>query len=115
MGMEGNENDSKSYRIIMRRDQVQKLCANHYINAGQELSEMVGSNKAFTWFAKDYADPEEPKIERLCGKFRNVEDAKKFKDKFVECAAKLNGGEVKKSVDKNEVSEDILKQSEQSI
>ena len=38
-----------------------------------------------------YADPDEPKVERLCGKFRKVEDAKAFHDAFVNCANKLQG------------------------
>jgi len=115
--MESKKTSGKSsFRVIMRRDQVGKLCANHYITAGQELGYMVGQTKQLTWFAKDYSDPEEPKVERLCGKFRKEEDAKAFMQIFKECAEKLNSGssEVEFKTPENK-TESIVKNTIESI
>ena len=101
----------------MRRDQVGKLCANHYITAGQELSFMVGQTKQLTWFAKDYSDPEEPKVERLCAKFRKEEDAQAFMKIFKECASKLSGNsssEVEFKTPENK-TESIVKETIEKI
>merc|ERR1712071_195548 len=77
-----SKSDIKQFRIIMRRDQVQKLCANHKLQGGMELTPQYGSDRAYTWFAYDCSDPDEPKNEKLCAKFRNKEAALEFKDKF---------------------------------
>merc|ERR1712004_221306 len=54
-------NDDGKFRILMRRDQVMKLCANHIITGNQQLNAQSGSDKAWTWSAYDYADPDDPK------------------------------------------------------
>jgi len=74
-----------TYRILMRRDKTLKICANHYIHPWMELKPNCGSEKAWVWSTPaDFSD-EEPKVELLALRFGNVENAKKFKEKFDEC------------------------------
>uniref|UniRef100_A0A493T8B7 RanBD1 domain-containing protein n=1 Tax=Anas platyrhynchos platyrhynchos TaxID=8840 RepID=A0A493T8B7_ANAPP len=54
----------KYYRVLMRRDQVLKVCANHVINKEMILVPSDTSNNALIWMAKDYADAE-VKVEQL--------------------------------------------------
>lgn len=45
----------KYYRVLMRRDQVLKVCANHTITKDIELKPMNTSANALVWTANDYA------------------------------------------------------------
>ncbi|KFP29660.1 E3 SUMO-protein ligase RanBP2, partial [Colius striatus] len=75
---------SGKFRLLMRRDQVLKICANHYINTDMKLNPNAGSDKSFVWHALDYAD-ELPKPEQLAIRFKTPEEAMLFKSKFEEC------------------------------
>ncbi|XP_048208454.1 ranBP2-like and GRIP domain-containing protein 4 isoform X2 [Perognathus longimembris pacificus] len=76
------------YRILMRRDQVFKVCANHFITKTMELKPLNASNNALVWTASDYADGE-AKIEQLAVRFKTKEMAECFKKKFEECQQNL--------------------------
>lgn len=43
------------YRVLMRREQVLKVCANHTITKAMDLKPMIISPNAFVWTATDYA------------------------------------------------------------
>ncbi|KAK7904914.1 hypothetical protein WMY93_017521 [Mugilogobius chulae] len=70
-------------RLLMRREQVLKICANHYITTDMLLKPNSGSDKSWVWNAIDYAD-EEPKPEQLAIRFKTVDEAALFKSKFEE-------------------------------
>ncbi|XP_051628682.1 ranBP2-like and GRIP domain-containing protein 4 isoform X2 [Manacus candei] len=74
---------SGKFRLLMRRDQVLKICANHYINTDMKLTPNATSDKSFVWHALDYAD-ELPKPEQLAIRFKTPEEAMLFKKKFEE-------------------------------
>ncbi|XP_012274477.1 E3 SUMO-protein ligase RanBP2 [Orussus abietinus] len=80
-------NSEGKVRLLMRRDQVLKICANHLITPDMELTSM-SSNKAWIWAANDFAD-EKMQLEKLCLKFKTEEDAKQFKESFEEAKASL--------------------------
>lgn len=73
--------DSGKVRLLMRRDQVHKICANHFLSADMELQTMKNSERAFIWAANDFAD-EKVVLEKLCVRFKKVEEAQKFKVAF---------------------------------
>lgn len=74
-------NTSGKVRVLMRREQILKICANHFITADMALSAMPGNDRAFVWVANDFAD-ETVKLEKLCIRFKTSEEADKFKDAF---------------------------------
>ncbi|XP_009945534.1 PREDICTED: E3 SUMO-protein ligase RanBP2-like [Leptosomus discolor] len=71
-------------RILMRREQVLKVCANHWITTTMNLKQLSGSDKAWMWMASDFSDGD-AKLERLAAKFKTPEQAEEFKQKFEEC------------------------------
>ena len=74
---------SNACRILMRREQVLKICANHQISSQMELKSHHGSENAYVWSAMDFADGE-AKHEALCVKFKSSELGKKFVQQFNE-------------------------------
>ena len=78
---------SGKVRVLMRREQVLKLCANHVVTPDMTLTPMAGSDKAWCWVANDYSE-EEVKLEQLAVKFKSTELAQKFKEAFEEARKK---------------------------
>ena len=88
---------SRKARLLMRRDQVLKICCNHFITQEMALTPMSGSNKAWTWFTLcDFAD-ETRKPEKLAVRFKSPIIADAFKKAFeeaVDCANReMSAGE----------------------
>lgn len=100
-------NGKGKVRLLMRREQVLKICANHYITADMLLKPNSGSDKSWVWNAIDYAD-EEPKTEQLAIRFKTAEEASLFKVKFEEAQKVV----VKSAKRQPEKKEENLKGSE---
>ncbi|XP_029155568.1 E3 SUMO-protein ligase RanBP2 [Nylanderia fulva] len=86
-------------RLLMRRDQILKICANHMLRPDMELTPMTNNNKALFWVANDFAD-EEMKLEKLCIRFKTAEDAMAFKEAFDQAKLSLNATSPEKTTDK---------------
>lgn len=76
-------------RLLMRRDKIFKICANHFISAEYELKSNVGSDRS--WVYNVTADISEgaPEAHTFAIRFGNKENADKFKEEF-EKAQELN-------------------------
>lgn len=98
--------ESKSTRILMRREQVLKLCANHKISADLKLTPMSSSDKAWVWNAMDFSDGE-MKSERLAVKFKTSDIADKFRKVFESSQADLDP--------KNKDSSDAAKKETEAV
>ncbi|XP_062508100.1 ran-specific GTPase-activating protein-like [Corticium candelabrum] len=77
------------YRLLMRREKTLKICANHYLTKQMQLKPNIGSDRAWVWHVlADFAD-EVPKQELLAIRFKDSENAQKFKAKFEECQTQV--------------------------
>ncbi|XP_072936249.1 E3 SUMO-protein ligase RanBP2 [Epargyreus clarus] len=68
-------------RVLMRREQIHKICANHIISAEMEISPMKNETKAYFWVANDFAE-ETVILEKFCIRFKTADIAKQFYDVF---------------------------------
>uniref|UniRef100_A0A8C7HX83 E3 SUMO-protein ligase RanBP2 n=1 Tax=Oncorhynchus kisutch TaxID=8019 RepID=A0A8C7HX83_ONCKI len=84
--------DKRFYRVLMRREQVLKVCANHTICQSMELKPMNTSNQALVWTATDFSDGE-GKVEQLAAKFKTAELAESFRKIFCECQSRMSQSE----------------------
>lgn len=83
-----HDENSRS-RILMRRDQIHKICANHYITPEMTLSLNGSSQKSWVWNTlADFSD-EEVKAEQLAVRFKLEATAEEFKKRFEECKEKV--------------------------
>lgn len=74
-------NDTDKVRLVMRRDQVHKVCANHFLFDNMELKSK--GDKAVIWSAHDFSDAV-VQLENLCARFKSVEDCEEFTQVFNE-------------------------------
>lgn len=82
----------------MRRDQVHKICANHFLTKETALTPMPNNDRAYIWAANDFAD-QEVVLEKLCVKFKTAEEALKFSKAFENAKTYIkDGSNAKKEV-----------------
>ena len=107
-------NQTGKMRVLMRREQVLKLCANHQITTDMTLQPNAGSDRSWVWSTPADFSEQECKAERLAVRFKNEDIAKQFKEKFEECQEILkNQASLKLPIQeeagqKEDVKEDIL-------
>lgn len=75
-------NDTDKVRLVMRREQVHKVCANHFLYDNMELKSK--GDKAVVWSANDFSDAVKVQVENLCARFKTVEDCEEFTRVFNE-------------------------------
>jgi len=81
--------ETKKVRLVMRRDQTLKVCANHAITSDMKLQPNIGSDRSWVWkVAADYSEGA-PTSETLAIRFANTENANTFKEAF-ENAQRIN-------------------------
>ncbi|PZC87160.1 hypothetical protein B5X24_HaOG201396 [Helicoverpa armigera] len=68
-------------RVLMRREQVHKICANHIITSEMEIKQMKNETKAYFWVANDFAD-ETVVLEKFCIRFKTADIAQDFYNAF---------------------------------
>lgn len=73
---------SATYRLLMRREQVHKVCLNHTVQSNMELKPMPNlEGKAWTWHAYDYSEGE-GRHEMFAIRFKTTDSASEFKAVF---------------------------------
>ena len=70
-------------RLVMRRDQVRKLCANHFLVEDMDLAPFKANDLTVTWMAfNDVSEGSTPEDALLAVKFKNQSILTEFKEKF---------------------------------
>ena len=88
---------SGKIRVLMRRDQVLKICANHQITAEMKLKPNAGSKKSWVWSTMADFSEQECRAEQLAARFKSEDIAKQFKEKFEECQEMLKNSTLMES------------------
>ena len=88
---------SGKIRVLMRRDQVLKICANHQITAEMKLKPNAVSEKSWVWSTMADFSEQECRAERLAVRFKSEDIAKQFKEKFEECQEMLKNSTLMES------------------
>ena len=88
---------SGKIRVLMRRDQVLKICANHQITAEMKLKPNAGSEKSWVWSTMADFSEQECRAEQLAVRFKSEDIAKQFKEKFEECQEMLKNSTLMES------------------
>ena len=108
--------NTKKYRIVMRREQVLKLCANHNLSPDMTLRPLATSDRAWCWFAHDFAEDDgggEGVLEHLAVKFKTPEIAATFKDVFEDSVKQCLNASV--DVDVSDVPDSTTKSDDATV
>ena len=81
-------------RLLMRREQVLKVCCNHFLSTSMEFKPLSSSDKAWQWTAPDFSEGEVVN-ELLAVRFKTAELANDWKKVVDDCQAKLVESPVK--------------------
>lgn len=81
--------ETRRVRILMRREQVLKICANHYLTKDIKLSPLQSSKNAWCWTAQDFSDGE-MQVEKLAVKFKDEDVAARFKSTLEKLQVELD-------------------------
>ena len=92
-----NSRSGKS-RLVMRREQVLKLCCNHVILPTMQLNPMLGSENAWRWFTPCDFSEEESKAEQLAIRFKKKEQADSFQEVISRCVQENTNVTIDKDV-----------------
>ncbi|KAF9177969.1 single stranded nucleic acid binding protein, partial [Haplosporangium sp. Z 767] len=98
--------ETKKIRLLMRRDQTHKICANHYVTSDMTLTPNVGSDRSWVWNVTSDSSDDCAGAQTLAIRFANSDNAALFKEAF-ENAQKINADlKAKSAEDKQEDKEE---------
>lgn len=80
--------DPSQVRLLMRREQVLKLCCNQRLQPDTKFSYIKNSQNSLTWAAQDYSE-EALVPELLCVRFKTAETCKAFYDAVLKAQANM--------------------------
>ena len=80
--------ETKKVYLIMRRDQILKLCCNHYLTENMQLMQLE-TEKLWMWFTPSDFSGDKPQPEQFAIRFKCAERGIEFKKVFDECVAQL--------------------------
>lgn len=104
--------DTGKVRILMRRDQTHKICANHLILPEMTLTPNIGSDRSWMWTAVGDMSEGEPSTELLAIRFANAENANLFKKHFEEAQLINSGNGNKNSSSTEDKAEELESKGE---
>merc|ERR1719483_1781389 len=82
-------NKTGKVRFLMRREQVLKVCCNHFLSKSMEFKPLATSDRAWTWTAGDFSDGEISN-ELFALKFKTTEMAKNWKKVVDDCQTNVS-------------------------
>ena len=77
-------------RVLMRQEKTMKVICNHVVDPRITLTPHVQSDRSWIWVAFDFSEGGTELVETtFCVKFGDSDLAGVFKEKFLECQAKM--------------------------
>lgn len=86
-----NKDDPNKVRLLMRRDQVFKLCCNQMLAKDTKFNKMPNTETALSWFGQDYSE-NELQVEMLAIRFKTADLCKQFHAAVLSAQEKMTDG-----------------------
>ncbi|GAB0100417.1 hypothetical protein DMENIID0001_164570 [Sergentomyia squamirostris] len=85
-----NNDDPTKVRLLMRREQVLKLCCNQLITLETKFSKMPNTETALSWYGQDYSE-NEVKTEMFAIRFKTADICHSFHEAILKAQKNLTG------------------------
>lgn len=79
MKVMAQKDDPSRVRLLMRREQVLKICCNQMLTKDMKFNKMANTQTALTWFGQDYSE-NELQVEMLAIRFKTAEICQQFQN-----------------------------------
>lgn len=100
-----NSDDPNKVRLLMRREQVFKLCCNQMLAKDTKFSALPNTKSALSWFGQDFSE-NELQVEMLAIRFKTAELCKQFHDAILSAQAQMTDGS-RENVDRTNANVNI--------
>lgn len=85
-----NKNDPQKVRLLMRREQIFKLCCNQLISKDTKFSKLPKIETALSWYGQDFSENElQPEL--LTIRFKTAEACNEFHNAILEAQKNMTG------------------------
>lgn len=91
-----NRSDPNKVRLLMRREQVFKLCCNQMLEKDAKFNKLPKSETAMSWIGQDYSE-NRLETELLAIRFKTADTCKQFHDAILKAQANMKTGADDKS------------------
>lgn len=86
-----NKDDPNKVRLLMRREQVLKICCNQLLAKDTKFNKMPNTETALTWFGHDFSE-NEVQVEMLAIRFKGADICKQFHEAILNAQVKMTDG-----------------------
>lgn len=84
-----NKNEVNKVRLLMRREQVFKLCCNQFLSKDTKFTPLSSAGVSLTWCGQDYSE-NELQVELLAIRFKTADICKQFHDAILEAQKNMS-------------------------
>lgn len=88
-----NKNDPNKVRLLMRRDQVFKLCCNQFISKDTKFTKLPKLDTALSWYGQDFSE-NELTTELLAVRFKSADTCTDFHNAILDAQKNMVGAKV---------------------
>lgn len=93
-----SKSNPNKVRLLMRREQVLKLCCNQMIAKDTKFVKLPNTETALSWYGQDYSE-NELQVETLAVRFKTAEICQRFHQAILDAQEKMSDGDYEAPVD----------------
>ncbi|KAG4077318.1 hypothetical protein HA402_009719 [Bradysia odoriphaga] len=108
-----NKNDPNKVRLLMRREQVFKVCCNQFITKDTKFTKLPKLDTALSWYGQDFSE-NELSNELLAVRFKTAETCTEFHNAILEAQKSINGDKENEEATKSIQSKSAVEETKET-
>lgn len=103
-----NKDDPNKVRLLMRREQVLKLCCNQMLAKDTKFNKLPKTETAMSWFGQDFSE-NELQVEMFAVRFKTADLCKQFHDAVLRAQANMTEGNTANAINEDPNASSVSK------